>query len=234
MKRMMMALAVALLAVLTIWTLLDGRIPQETEADRPIRTGAREPAPALSVPTAPAALPEGPPADTQTQSSTEEQDASSCAEAARLGIAFAPRAVPDEEICARSLRIFRGQRVPVLPEFAGFEIPDFGDSRPRARLFTERDNPDWSRTMEGRILSESAKVIDFPLLTLHTVCRSSTCGVLFVYTNAAYHGGSYNYYAQQLADALGFSGFHAGSSRRQDGIGFMFVYLGDWSTARPE
>lgn len=223
----------ALLALLAIWVLLGSGNPQETEANRPIQTRAQEPAPSDDGrPKDRAATPEVPPLELRT--STEEQGSASCAEAERLGIAFARSVVLDEGTCALALRVFTGARVPVLPGFAGFEIPDLGDGHPGARLFNESDNPDWARSMEGRILGESARAIDFPLITLHAVCRSSTCGVLFVYTNDAYHGGSYNYYARQLADALGFSGFHAGSSRTRNGIGFMYAYLGDWNTPRLE
>lgn len=164
----------------------------------------------------------------------QESNADSCAEALRLGIAHGEQAEMDEATCALVLRMITGPRVPALPGFSGFEVRDAGDSSPRARLFAEPDDPAWSRTMEGRILSAAAEIIDFPAITLHSVCRSSTCGFLIAYTVAAYHGGSYNYYAEQLADELGFSGYHAGSSRDHDGIGLTFIYLGDWSTPRLE
>lgn len=135
MKRSIVAGALlAVLAVLAIWALLGGRASQKTGANRPIQTRAQtqEPAPGAGArPTDRAATPEVPEVPfSSTQASTEEEGSASCTEAARLGLAFARSAVLDEETCAQMLRIVGGSRVPVLPGFAGFEIPDFGDRNP--------------------------------------------------------------------------------------------------------
>jgi hypothetical protein len=132
------------------------------------------------------------------------------------------------------LRMLWGSRVPALPGLAGFEVRDFGDLSPRARLFEESDNPGWSRSMEGRIYGEVAALIDFPLVTLHAVCRTSTCGILFAFPNSDQSGSNYNYYAQKLADALGFSGYYGGVSMPRTGIWYTTIYLGEWETRRPD
>ncbi len=169
-----------------------------------------------------------------TESITQEPAPQSCAEAERSGIIFAGDVEPDEDHCARALRMVLGPRVLILPDFYGFDTRDMGDRSPRARLFEESDRPEWSRVMEGRILSVSAELVEFPLMMVQATCRSSICGVIIVYRSADFPGGSYNHYAQELADALGFRGYHAGQGRRPDGIGFMYAYLGDWATPRLE
>lgn len=169
----------------------------------------------------------------QVASREAEVDSRSCDEAKSRGIVFATTDL-DEAACAQAVKMAFGPRVPVLPGIAGFDIPDRGASGPRERLFAETDNPPWSRAMEVQLYDVSARIIDFPLMTLYAVCRSETCGVLFAYTNTQARGDRYNYYAQGFADQLGFRGFYGGHARGRDGAGFMYVYLGDWSRPRLE
>jgi hypothetical protein len=156
-----------------------------------------------------------------------------CEQATQAGFLAPGPDLITEEMCAFALRVMRSDRELALPGFPGFYMPPMPvDRHPRATLFEEPDNPQWSRPMESRILSESAAIIDFPIYTLHAVCRTSICGVIYVYDNAAWHGGTYNRYAEQLADELGFAGFHAGVSMNPRGSSFMIIYMGDWPRPR--
>ena len=81
------------------------------------------------------------------------------------------------------MQIALAPMVPALPGLSGFEARDLGDFvavNPRARLFEEADTPEWSRAMEGRIYEEIGTLTDSPITTLHAVCRTSTCGLVFV------------------------------------------------------
>ena len=139
--------------------------------------------------------------------------------------------------CGLALQLFRRDGVPALPGIAGFEVRDFGDFvrlNPRKRLFDESDDPEWSRPTENRIYNELQRLVDFPVVTLHVVCRSSTCGLVYSFPSSNLRGDNYNYYAEQLADALGFSGFHGGVTKPLNGIWYTYIYLGDWATKREE
>lgn len=223
--------ACAALAIATVYFMLAGRSSYDggvdfgTDAVKVRGSPRAAPQAMPEAATAESRLIEPPPADAIS-------DPEPCSELLRLGIVLSPDEEYDTAACTRTLLFVSRGRVPALPGLAGFEVRDTGEQSPRKMLFDEPDNPDWARLMEGRVLQEIAELIDFPLTTLHAVCRSSTCGLLFVYDNANYHGGSYNYYAEELADKLGFNGFHGGHTRAPDGTGFTFIYLGAWSTAR--
>ena len=238
MKRVSFALGV-LIAFLAVWWLLGGRAIREIEAPRTDAVAKFDSSEAgLASSALPADIPED--LDGSGHDVVDPQaNTDSCAELYRraqssnMRFGFADGR-EDEAGCAKALSIMFGPRVPAIPGLAGFEIRDFGDGSRRTILANESDNPEWSRPMEGAILSEIAALLDFPVTTLHAACRSSTCGLLFAYRVADHHGGNYNYFAQQLADELGFSGFHAGHSRGMDGNGFTIIYLGAWDTPRPE
>ena len=142
---------------------------------------------------------------------------------------------PDDSECGIRLQMALAPMAPALPGLPGFEVRDLGSLvvvNPRARLFEEADTPDWSRAMEGRIYDEIGTLIDFPIPTLHAVCRTSTCGLVFVFSNGEQKGRNYHHYAQELADALGFSGYYVGVSTPPSGMWHMTIYLGDWETPR--
>ena len=242
-NRVVISLAV-LFALFALWLSVGNQDPRELEADRPVATRLPESASdvAARTPQASEATPEVPaPQDRPVADVDAIPD--SCAEMSRmlalrptLSVGFA-EGRDDERGCAMALRFLSDQRVPALPGLAGFEVSDMGGLDtldPRGLLFDETDNSEWSRPMEGLIYNEIGDLLDFPVVTLQAVCKSSTCGFLFAYSNSDHHGGNYNYYAQKLADSLGFTGFHAGHSSPRSGIGFTYIYLGAWETRRPD
>jgi len=166
----------------------------------------------------------------------EVANAGACAEVAKqfpdVHVTYANDEINDDR-CALTLQ-FLGPTVPVLPNLAGYEIPNVPRS-PRVGLFEEADNPEWSRAMESRILQEIPTLLDFPLITVHAVCRSETCGLLFAYTNDVYAGGRRNEFARRLAETLGFSGYVSGESQPpRRGSSFTYMYLGDWNMTSAE
>lgn len=239
MKRISVLLGVLIAVSLTWWS-LGGRIEQEPAALGP---AAVEVPPSIDEGRA---LPErsgeasdnvegaGPGAVELDGRSDPCDELHRRAEVSGVSIGFAEGSEAEADRCATLLRMLFESRVSAIPGFTGFDVRDMGDRSPRALLAAEADRPEWSRPMEGAILQEFTSLLDFPITTLHAVCRSSTCGLLFAYRTADHHGGNYNSYAERLADKLGFSGYHGGHSSGFDGNGFTYIYLGDWNTQRTE
>lgn len=235
----------ALIAVLLAWRSEPERLEQALPEEMPradeetLRADtAQSRGPAAIGGDAPAP-PVGAPPLEEPSGNEEQAGAEPCKQMAQLAatslgeIGFAPN-VEVNEGCAMMVRLLSDASMPALPDLYGFDIPDFSERQPAKRLANEPDNPAWARAMEGRILDEMQFLLELPVFTVHAVCRSSMCGVLFAYTNDAHHGGNYNYYAEELADRLGFSGYHGGHTRRRDGTGFTSIYLGNWRTPRSD
>jgi hypothetical protein len=171
---------------------------------------------------------------------TGEQSSESCDELSRftettgVRVGFAEGVEVDEAACERMLRFSTGAMMPALPGLAGFEVRDIVDSSPSHRLANEADDPSWARGMEGQVLNTIASLIDFPVTTIHAVCRTTTCGLVFAYRSSEHSERNYNFFAQQLADELGFTGYHGGVNMPRSGNWYMTIYLGDWETRRPD
>lgn len=177
----------------------------------------------------------------EEQSTVDDEPTSkSCDELARLTettgfrIGFAEGVQLDEETCERGIRMATQAKMPALPGLAGFDVPDIFDTSPAHQLADEPDDPSWARGMEGQVLSTIASLIDFPVNSMHAVCRTKTCGLVLSYRSSDHSISNYNYYAQELADELGFSGFHAGVTMPRSGNAYMSIYVGDWQTSRPD
>ncbi len=239
-----LVLLVASMSGIWIWVVLHGQSPPEEEERRlsrhdaqlrsegiEIRASARDTAEATEAPVEIFSVGDEP--ETTSESASE-----SCSEMSRLmagsrrTITFGPNVELDEQACGIAIRVITRARMPALPDLPGFEIPDPFEDNLARRLANEPDNPSWARVMEGRALEEVANLLDFPVTSLHAVCRSTMCGVLFTYSTASHTGGNRNQLAQRLADALRFSGYQAGETLSGT-IDFTYIYLGNWDTKRP-
>lgn len=139
----------------------------------------------------------------------------------------------------------RGE-MPALPGLVGFDIPRAAGKQAR-ELRDEVDNPVWSRLMEERIVSEVPHRLEFPVIALHSVCRSSICGLVYAYDHRSpkvvieriesnkagmysclLYSSSCVELGQELGDELGFSTLHGGFILQDDGLGYTFIYLSDW------
>jgi hypothetical protein len=226
--------AFGLLVLISVQGPSDAGADRSGETSTEVSAEAQSPDPEsdpVATPEAPSIVPEISPGNDQVVAG-KNTNAESCAEVTTrfpsLRVHY-PDGEVDEDRCARTLQIL-GPPVPALPGLGGFEIRNLPFS-PRTLLFEESDNPEWSRAMEGRILGEISTLLDFPILMVHAVCRSATCGVLFANTAASYSGGRRNLFAQELAEALDFTAYTSGESRpRGGGAAFTVIYLGAWST----
>jgi hypothetical protein len=242
MKRIVIGLGV-LIALLAIWQTVSNQAPDEQEAHQ---AKVQSPAAEIVVAETPTAsdVSGAIPPRANEPAAVADEIPESCTEldrrleqAPNMSVGFAEGREADEDACGVMVQMIWGEMVRAMPGLAGFNVRDPGDFvvlNPRGQLFAEADTPEWSRPMESRIYREIDELLDFPINTLHAVCRTSTCGLLFAYSSADHSGANYNYYARELADTLGFSGYYGGVSMPRNGIWFMRIYLGDWETRRPE
>ncbi len=236
-------LLVASLSGIWIWVLLHGQSPSEQEERRLSHDDAQLRSEGTEIRASVRDTTEVSEASVQIfdvgdePETTSESASESCDDMTRLlagsrrTITFGPNVEIDEQACGIAVRMMTRARMPALPNLPGFEIPDPFEDNLARRLANEPDDPAWARTMEGRALEEVANLLDFPVTSLHAVCRSTMCGVLFTYSTASHTGGNRNRLAQRLADALGFSGYQAGETLRGP-TDFTYIYLGNWDTRR--
>jgi hypothetical protein len=72
-------------------------------------------------------------------------------------------------------------RPEAMPGFGGFDLPPtFSDVV--ARLKSEGVDPDWTAETEARILAEASSLTDQAVVSIHTECRATVCGLLIVHS----------------------------------------------------
>ena len=70
-------------------------------------------------------------------------------------------------------------RPEAMPGFGGFDLPPTF-SEVAARLKSEVVDPDWTAETEARILAEASSLTDQAVVSIHTECRATVCGLLIV------------------------------------------------------
>ncbi len=72
-------------------------------------------------------------------------------------------------------------RPEAMPGLSGFDLPPTF-SEIAARLKFEGTDPDWTAETEARILAEASSLTDLAVVTIHTECRVTMCGLLLVHS----------------------------------------------------
>ena len=142
---------------------------------------------------------------------------------------------PSEEVLIPEFSVLSRKTMPALPTLGSPRIPDLIGNHPAKRLANEPDDPGWSRPMEDRIVSEIQRREGFPVVSLKVVCRASTCGLIYASKDVRNSEGSYNRFARLISETFGFDSFMGGmSSPSGGGIGYTYIYIGNWGTNTSE
>ena len=72
-------------------------------------------------------------------------------------------------------------RPEAMPGFGGFDLPATF-SEVVARMKSEGVDPDWTSETEARILAETSSLTDQAVVSIHTECRVTVCGLLLVHS----------------------------------------------------
>ena len=72
-------------------------------------------------------------------------------------------------------------RPEAMPGVGGFDLPPTF-SEVVARMESEGVDPDWSSGTEARILADTSSLADQSVVSIHTECRVTVCGLLLVHS----------------------------------------------------
>ena len=115
------------------------------------------------------------------------------------------------------------KRPEAMPGFAGFDLPP-AFSEVVARLQSEGVDPDWTSETEARILAEASALTDLAVVTIHTECRATVCGLLIVHSrpDVEFELPAFERLSERLdvQHPLVHTGF------AQDGTRFSAIYFG--------
>lgn len=123
----------------------------------------------------------------------------------------------------------RRVRIPALPGAEGYDLPlDSMGGQFAAALDAEAMDPAWAPDMERRINEALRNREGLRDLQSKIVCRSTACGVLFVFSpegDFSEMRNSVKEFRESVASELGFAGGGTMSMRTSDGRRYMQMFL---------